>query len=91
MTASTTAAAHADDRAWLGYLSQVESIEPYLGDLSRWAETLKRPKRILAVDVPIIRDDGSIAHFEGWRVHHNTSRGPAKGGVRYHPRQAQVK
>ncbi|MBC7502013.1 MAG: Glu/Leu/Phe/Val dehydrogenase, partial [Herminiimonas sp.] len=45
---------------------------------------LKRPKRILIVDVPIERDDGTIAHFEGYRVQHNTSRGPGKGGVRFH-------
>ena len=47
-------------------------------------ETLKRPKRALVVDVPIQMDDGSIAHFEGYRVQHNTSRGPGKGGVRFH-------
>jgi glutamate dehydrogenase (NAD(P)+) len=34
--------------------------------------------------VPIERDDGTIAHFEGYRVQHNTSRGPGKGGVRFH-------
>ena len=53
-------------------------------NLARWVETLKRPKRILVVDVPIHLDDGSIAHFEGYRVQHNTSRGPGKGGVRFH-------
>ena len=30
-------------------------------------------------------DDGTVAHFEGYRVQHNLSRGPGKGGVRYHP------
>src|SRR3989441_11956195 len=30
-------------------------------------------------------DDGTITVFEGYRVHHNTSRGPSKGGIRYHP------
>ena len=39
-------------------------VTPYLGSLSL-VETLKRPKRILVVDVPIERDDGTIAHFEG--------------------------
>jgi glutamate dehydrogenase (NAD(P)+) len=53
--------------------------------LSHWLETLKRPKRILIVDMPIVRDDGSIAHYEGYRVQHNLSRGPGKGGVRFHP------
>ncbi|MFC4637621.1 Glu/Leu/Phe/Val family dehydrogenase [Deinococcus hohokamensis] len=66
------------------FLEQVERVTPYLGKLAYWAETLKRPKRILVVDVPVHLDDGSVAHFEGYRVQHNTSRGPAKGGVRYH-------
>jgi glutamate dehydrogenase (NAD(P)+) len=66
------------------YLEQVERVTPYLGKLAYWVETLKRPKRILVVDVPIHLDDGTVAHFEGYRVQHNTSRGPAKGGVRYH-------
>nr|WP_315227287.1 Glu/Leu/Phe/Val dehydrogenase [uncultured Albidiferax sp.] len=69
---------------WGIFLQQVDRVEPYLGDLARWVETLKRPKRILVVDVPIHLDDGSIAHFEGYRVQHNTSRGPGKGGVRFH-------
>jgi len=69
---------------WGIYLEQVERVTPYLGDLAYWVETLKRPKRILIVDVPIHLDDGTVAHFEGYRVQHNTSRGPAKGGIRFH-------
>ena len=69
---------------WGNYLQQVDRVIPYLGSLARWAETLKRPKRILIVDVPIHMDDGTIAHFEGYRVQHNVSRGPGKGGVRFH-------
>lgn len=69
---------------WGIYLEQVERVTPYLGKLSKWVETLKRPKRTLIVDVPIELDNGTIAHFEGYRVQHNTSRGPGKGGVRYH-------
>jgi glutamate dehydrogenase (NAD(P)+) len=70
---------------WHTYLSQVDRVLPYIGHLAHWAETLKRPKRALIVDVPIEMDDGSVAHFEGFRVQHNLSRGPGKGGVRYHP------
>lgn len=70
---------------WATYLSQVDRVTPYLGHLARWAETLRRPKRALIVDVPIELDDGRIAHFEGFRVQHNLSRGPGKGGVRFHP------
>ncbi len=69
---------------WGIFLQQIDRVEPYLGDLARWVETLKRPKRILVVDVPIHMDDGRVAHFEGYRVQHNTSRGPGKGGVRFH-------
>lgn len=69
---------------WGIYLEQVDRVTPYLGSLARWVETLKRPKRSLIVDVPIELDNGTIAHFEGYRVQHNTSRGPGKGGVRFH-------
>jgi glutamate dehydrogenase (NAD(P)+) len=73
------------DSPWGTYLSQVDRVVPYLGRLARWAETLRHPKRSLIVDVPIEMDDGTVAHFEGYRVQHNLSRGPGKGGVRYHP------
>lgn len=69
---------------WGIYLQQVDRVTPYLGSLARWVETLKRPKRTLIVDVPIELDDGTIAHYEGYRVQHNLSRGPGKGGVRFH-------
>jgi len=69
---------------WGIYLKQIDRVTPYLGHLSRWVETLKRPKRALIVDVPIEMDNGTIAHFEGYRVQHNVSRGPGKGGVRFH-------
>ena len=73
------------DSPWGTYLSQVDRVVPYLGNQARWVETLKRPKRALIVDVPIELDNGTVAHFEGFRVQHNLSRGPGKGGVRYHP------
>ncbi|MFA5487678.1 MAG: Glu/Leu/Phe/Val dehydrogenase [Candidimonas sp.] len=76
---------HSNDLGpWGVYLEQVERVTPYLGKLSKWVETLKRPKRTLIVDVPVELDNGQIAHFEGYRVQHNTTRGPGKGGVRFH-------
>ncbi|MFX8860131.1 Glu/Leu/Phe/Val dehydrogenase [Acinetobacter baumannii] len=72
------------DAAWLTFLEQIERVSPYLTHLKEHVEVLKRPKRILIVDVPIVMDDGSIQHFEGYRVQHNLSRGPGKGGIRYH-------
>jgi glutamate dehydrogenase (NAD(P)+) len=71
--------------AWQTYLTQIDRVTPYLdADLGNFINTLKRPKRTLIVDVPIVMDDGTIRHFEGYRVQHNLSRGPGKGGIRYH-------
>ena len=70
---------------WTTYLRQIDRVAPYLGDLAYWVETLRHPKRALIVDIPVQMDDGTIRHFEGYRVQHNLSRGPGKGGVRYHP------
>lgn len=70
---------------WATYLAQIDQVVPYLGRLARWSETLRRPKRALCVDIPIEMDDGRVEHFEGFRVQHSLTRGPGKGGVRYHP------
>ena len=48
-------------------------------------EMLRRPARELAVSVPVRMDDGRIEVFNGYRVQHNSMRGPHKGGTRYHP------
>ncbi len=54
--------------------------------LESWLrDVLRRPKRQLIVSIPTKMDDGSIRVFEGYRVQHNLARGPAKGGIRYHP------
>ena len=48
-------------------------------------ETYKYPERELKVSVPIRMDDGKVKVFEGYRVQHNSTRGPCKGGIRFHP------
>src|SRR3989441_568378 len=48
-------------------------------------EVLRHCKRELSVHFPVQRDDGTIQVFDGYRVQHNLARGPAKGGLRYHP------
>jgi glutamate dehydrogenase (NAD(P)+) len=48
-------------------------------------QILRTPKRILEVAVPVKMDNGQVKVFSGYRVQHNVSRGPAKGGLRYHP------
>jgi glutamate dehydrogenase (NAD(P)+) len=46
---------------------------------------LEQCKKVVAVSVPVVMDDGQIQTFEGYRVTHNIARGPSKGGIRYHP------
>src|ERR671929_2348768 len=46
---------------------------------------LRNSKRQLIVSIPVKMDGGDIQVFEGYRVQHNIARGPAKGGIRYHP------
>ncbi len=47
-------------------------------------EAIKYPERELKVSIPVNMDDGTVKVFEGFRIQHSTSRGPAKGGIRYH-------
>jgi glutamate dehydrogenase (NAD(P)+) len=46
---------------------------------------MSHPERVLQVAVPVRMDDGHVEVFTGWRAHHSTIRGPAKGGIRFHP------
>jgi glutamate dehydrogenase (NAD(P)+) len=46
---------------------------------------LEQCKKVVAVSIPVVMDDGLIQTFEGFRVTHNIARGPSKGGIRYHP------
>jgi glutamate dehydrogenase (NAD(P)+) len=48
-------------------------------------ERLKLPQRSLVVHLPVLMDDGRVEVFTGYRVQHDSSRGPSKGGIRYHP------
>ena len=48
-------------------------------------EKLKHPRAMLTVSIPVRMDDGSLRVFTGYRVQHDNTRGPTKGGIRYHP------
>lgn len=48
-------------------------------------EAIKRPRRSIILELPVTMDDGTLRIFEGYRVQHSIVRGPAKGGIRYHP------
>lgn len=48
-------------------------------------QIMRVPQRELTVNFPVTMDDGSVRVFTGYRIQHNITRGPAKGGIRYHP------
>lgn len=48
-------------------------------------EVLSRPKKQVVVNFPVVMDSGAVKVFEGYRVQHNSTRGPTKGGLRFHP------
>lgn len=59
--------------------ADIMELDPNIGNLLLW------PQRVLEVHFPVVMDDGRVEIFKGYRVHHNTAKGPAKGGIRYHP------
>ena len=63
---------------------QFERAADKLGLEENFSKSLMMPDRELAVEVPLNRDDGSLAVFKGYRIQHNNARGPFKGGIRYH-------
>jgi glutamate dehydrogenase (NAD(P)+) len=76
---------HVSESAWQQALHQLDQAAAIMGLDENVHEVLRHPKRALEVAVPVRMDDGHVRVFTGFRVHHNTSRGPSKGGIRYHP------
>ena len=66
-------------------LSQLQSATKLLNLTDNQWQTLSTPKRTLQVAVPLRRDNGKVEIYHGFRVQYSTTRGPAKGGVRFHP------
>ena len=66
-------------------LKVVKQAAEILGYPESAYEAIKYPERELKVSVPVQMDDGTVQVFEGYRIQHSTSRGPAKGGIRFHP------
>jgi glutamate dehydrogenase (NAD(P)+) len=88
----------AEQRAATTAVVEVEELNPFMiskQQFDRAAEylelddsmrrVLKHAKRQLIVSIPVKMDNGEVQVFEGYRVQHNIARGPAKGGIRYHP------
>jgi glutamate dehydrogenase (NAD(P)+) len=70
---------------WLAVLERLDDAAKLTGIDPDIHRMLRRPRRVLEVAVPVRMDDGRVEVFDGWRVHHDTTRGPAKGGIRFHP------
>jgi len=64
---------------------QLDEIAEEMGLDSELHERLRYPKRSLIVTIPVRMDDGRVKSFTGYRVHHDVTLGPAKGGIRFHP------
>jgi glutamate dehydrogenase (NAD(P)+) len=71
--------------AWTVALQQYDRAADKLNLGAAVREVLRNPKREVTVHFPVQMDDGSINVFTGYRVWHNVTRGPAKGGIRFHP------
>jgi glutamate dehydrogenase (NAD(P)+) len=65
--------------------TQFDGVADFLGLNDELRERTKWPKRLITVTVPIRHDDGSTKVYFGHRVQHHLTRGPVKGGLRYHP------
>src|SRR3954467_465657 len=81
-----------EDGPDIAEVSNWEIVSPYfdttadrLGISDEVAAVLKSSYREVQVQIPLVRDDGKLQVFSGYRVQHNGARGPYKGGVRFHP------
>lgn len=74
-----------DASLWESFLRRLEVTLRLSNIHPETVQYLTHPKRIVGIAVPIKMDDGVVHHFTGYRVIHNFTRGPALGGVRYHP------
>jgi glutamate dehydrogenase (NAD(P)+) len=73
-----------DFNPWLNVVSLIERAGELLNLDEGLVQRIITPERILEVAVPVRMDTGKIHTYTGWRIHHDTSRGPGKGGIRFH-------
>jgi len=66
-------------------LQQLDMVREYTEIPDGIWKILRQPERALEVSIPVVRDDGEIEVFTGYRVQYSSARGPCKGGIRYHP------
>ncbi|HXY43213.1 MAG TPA: Glu/Leu/Phe/Val dehydrogenase [Acidimicrobiales bacterium] len=70
---------------WQAVLERIDDGARLIGLDADIHRMLSVPTRVLEVAVPVRMDNGRVEVFLGWRVHHDVSRGPGKGGIRFHP------
>lgn len=85
MATAAAPMASAVENPWHNAQRQFDEAARLLGLDPSLRAVLREVKRQLIVTFPVKMDDGSTRMFEGYRVQHNVARGPAKGGIRYHP------
>ncbi|MGD1013905.1 MAG: Glu/Leu/Phe/Val dehydrogenase [Acidimicrobiales bacterium] len=73
-----------DFNPWVRVTSLIESAGQLLGLNEGMIKRIITPERILEVAVPVRMDSGEVEMYTGWRIQHDTSRGPGKGGIRFH-------
>ena len=78
-------AVSSSENVWQMAQHQLDDVARLIGLNESMHGFLREPKRVLEVSVPVRMDAGAFRMFKGFRVQHNMSRGPTKGGIRFHP------
>ncbi len=89
MSATEAPASHLREEPFAIARSQLRDVGETFGIDPNLVRILSECKKSIEVSVPVSMDDGTVAVFNGFRVTHNMTRGPAKGGIRYHPAVTQ--
>jgi glutamate dehydrogenase (NAD(P)+) len=71
--------------AWTEVVQLLEDAAQLLHLDEGTTKMIIAPERILEVAIPVRLDDGTVEMYKGWRIQHDSSRGPGKGGIRFHP------
>jgi glutamate dehydrogenase (NAD(P)+) len=78
-------AVQADLNVWTMAQQQLDDVAAIIGLNESVHSFLREPRRVLEVSIPVLMDSGTFRMYRGFRVQHNVSRGPGKGGIRFHP------
>ena len=85
VTTVPTMTDHGEEDLYTRAVKRLEPAARYSDIQPEALERLKHPLSVLEVSIPVRTNDGVLRIFQGYRVRHNDTRGPTKGGIRYHP------